>query len=437
MHSITPIGITDWRDQHQPFGIKDSDRLGHMYCLGKTGSGKSTLILNMAISDVERGNGLGLIDPHGDLSEQLLNYIPVHRISDVVYLNAFDKELPIGFNPLASLNDSNRYIAIASIVTALKRLFAENWGPRLEYILRNTLLTLSYYSKSTMLDIAPLLTNKAFRTKVLYALSDQSLQEYWRNEFEPLTPQLKQEFVSPIINKVGLFTAHPVLRIILGQSAPKIDFSNIMDNRKIFIANLSKGILGEAGATLLGALLISHFQTTAMARVTKPLPERTPFFLYIDEAHSFITKTLIDILSEARKFGLSLFLTHQFFDQLPDDIQKSILGNVGTLIAFRLGSKDAKTVAEEFYPVFNDIDLINLPRYHISLKLLIDGATSKPFSAISTPLAKPATSSKATAVVESQKSYGISVKEIEQELEQRQAMAPEYAKTSLFQDFNS
>ncbi len=336
----------------------------------------------MAISDIERGKGVGVIDPHGDLAEELLNYIPQERVQDVIYFNAGDTEYPIAFNPLSEVKEQDRYMVAATIVTTLKKLWADSWGPRLEHILRNTLLSLSYYSKSTLLDIVPMLTSYEFRKQVLYAVPVQSIHEFWQKEFEPLSPQLKNEFIAPIVNKVGLFTAHPVLKNILGQQKSTIDIAQIMNAKKIFIANLSKGVLGEAGTQLLGSLLVTQFQTASLGRATRPVHTRTPFYLYIDEVHSFITKSFADILSESRKYGLSLFLTHQFLDQLPEEIQQSILGNVGTMIAFRVGNSDAKVLAEEFFPVFSQTDLLNLPRYHIYLKLLIDGTTSKPFSAI-------------------------------------------------------
>ncbi|MBL7737792.1 MAG: hypothetical protein JNK14_01145 [Chitinophagaceae bacterium] len=385
MSPITPIGITDFRNQHQPFGIKDHDRLGHIYCIGKTGSGKSTLLLNMVISDIKRGNGVGVIDPHGDLAEMLLSHIPKERIKDVVYFNAGDAAYPVAFNPLSKVKEENRYLVAATIVTTLKKLWADSWGPRLEHILRNTLISLLYYSKSTLLDIVSMLTNPSFRKQVLYALPVESIREFWQREFEPLSPQLKQEFIAPILNKVGLFAAHPILRNIVGQQQSRVDIAEVMNTKKIFIANLSKGVLGEAATQVLGSLLVTQFQTASLERATRPLHTRTPFYLYIDEVHSFITKSFTDIFSESRKFGLSLFITHQFLDQLPEDIQKSVLGNVGTLIAFRVGSRDAKVLAEEFFPVFSEADLINLPRYHIYLKLLIDGTASKPFSAITLP----------------------------------------------------
>lgn len=386
MNSTTPIGVTNWRNQQQVFGIKDQDRLGHIYCLGKTGAGKSTLLLNMAIADIEQGKGVGIIDPHGDLAEEILKHIPNERIKDVIYFNAGDIKYPIAFNPLSGIKEQDRYLVAATIVSTLKKLWADSWGPRLEHILRNTLISLTYYSKSTLLDIIRMLTDFEFRRKVLYAVPVISILDFWHKEFEPLSPQLKNEFIAPIVNKVGLFTTHPILRNIFGQEKSAVHISEIMNTKKIFIANLSKGVLGESGTQLLGSLLVTQFQTMALSRASIPIHLRTPFYLFIDEVHSFITKSFTDILSESRKYGLSLFLTHQFIDQLPEDIQKSIIGNVGTLISFRIGTTDANIIAKEFYPVFTDTNLISLPKYHIYIKLLIDGTVSKPFSAITLPI---------------------------------------------------
>ncbi len=415
MPSLTPIGITDFRNQQKPFGIKEEDRLGHIYCIGKTGSGKSTLLLNMAIADINQGKGLGVIDPHGDLAEELLLHVPKERIADVLYFNAGDTEYPVAFNPLHNVKEQDRYLIVATLVTALKKLWADSWGPRLEHILRNTLLTLSYHSKSTLLDIIPLLTNFEFRRKVLFAVPVESLHQFWEKEFDPLPPQLKHEFIAPIINKVGLFSAHPILRNILGQEKSSFTIAEVMNTKKIFIANLSKGVLGEAGTQLLGSLLVTQFQTASLGRATRPISSRTPFYLYIDEVHSFITKSFADILSESRKYGLGLFLTHQFLDQLPEDIHTAIIGNVGTVIVFRVGTRDAKVLAEEFYPVFKQSDLIALPRYHIYLKLLIDGTTSKPFSAITQPLPNSISSYASETISLSRAQYGTAIDQISKE----------------------
>jgi hypothetical protein len=406
MDKITPIGVTNYQNKNIPFGIKKKDRAGHIYCIGKTGSGKSTLLLNMAVSDIRSGEGVTIIDPHGDIAEEILQHIPRERINDVIYFNAGDREYPLAFNPLYNVKREDRYTVASTIVITLKKVWKDSWGPRLEHILRNTLLSLTHHPESTLLDITPMLTNYEFRKKVLYAVDDYSLHEFWQKEFEPLSPQLKNEVISPIINKVGLFTAHPLLKNILGQKISTIDIAKIMDSQQILIVNLSKGSLGEAGTQLLGSLLITQFQTASLQRAKQTIDLRKPYYLFIDEMHSFMTLSFADILSESRKYGLSLFLTHQFIDQVDEDILKAILGNVGTLISFRIGASDALVLKTEFYPVFNEIDLVNLPRYCIYLKLLIDGTTSQPFSAITLP-PQPITGSFKEKIIElSRKKYG-------------------------------
>lgn len=432
MFEVTPIGTTNWRNQNQSFGIKDADRLGHIYCIGKTGVGKSTLIFNMAIADIEQGKGIGIIDPHGDLAEQIIDYIPKERIEDVIYFNASDSEYPIAFNPFTEVQEQDRYLVAATIVTTLKKLWADSWGPRLEHILRNTLISLTYYSESTLLDIVPMLTNYEFRKKVLYAVPVLSILDFWHKEFEPLSPQLKNEFISPIVNKVGLFTAHPILKNILGQQRSTIDIAWIMNEKKILIVNLSKGVLGEAATALLGSLLVTQFQTASLGRAKRPVNSRTPFYLYIDEVHSFITKSFADILSESRKYGLSIFLTHQYIDQLPEEIHRSILGNVGTLISFRIGNTDATALAPEFSPTFSESDLVSLPRYHIYIKLLIDGTTSKPFSAITSPTRKKDHSILSLLIQYSRNKYCKHIGEVEAEISKRHADNKRGYEGSLF-----
>ena len=407
MDDITPIGITNYQNKQIQFGIKKKDRSGHIYCLGKTGTGKSTLLLNMALADIKDGEGVGIIDPHGDLSEEILHYIPKERIDDVIYFNTTDREYIIAFNPLSNVSSDNRYLVASTIVTTLKKIWIDSWGPRLEHILRNTLLSLAYYPGTTLLDIIPMLTNYDFRKKILYSVDDYTLHEFWQKEFEPLSPQLKNEFIAPILNKVGLFSMHPVLRNILGQKDTTINILNVMDDKKIFIANLSKGTLGEAGTQLLGSLLVTQFQIASLQRAKQSEGSRNPFYLYIDEMHSFMTLSFADILSESRKYGLALFLTHQFTGQLDEDILKAILGNVGTLITFRVGAHDATVLKEEFYPVFTEIDLINIPQYSIYIKLLIDGTTSQPFSANTLPIQRMKNSQKEEIIEISRKKYGV------------------------------
>lgn len=378
---ITKIGTTNYQSKHQPFGIKDKDRLGHIYAVGKTGMGKSTLLLNLAIQDIINGNGISVLDPHGDLIETLLQKIPEQRRKDLVLLNPKTPETILSFNPLYQVPESERYMVASNIVLVFKKLWSESWGPRLEHILRNSIYTLTYYPYATLLDIGPVLTDQFYRNQILQYVTNQTLHRFWEKEFNTLTPTQRNEVISPILNKIGIINSNPTIKAIIGNHEPSINFKEVMDGKKIFLANLSKGLLGEEGTTFLGALLITQFQNTALGRAKLSYNERIPFYLYVDEMHSFVTLSFADILSESRKYGLSLFLTHQFLDQLHEDIRTAILGNVGTLICFRLGAADADIMEQEFYPIFSKEDLASLPQFHIYIKLLIDGCVSEGFSA--------------------------------------------------------
>jgi len=380
---ITPIGITNFRNTNKRFGIKDKDRLGHIYVIGKTGTGKSTLLENMAISDIERGNGLCLIDPHGDIAEDILNYIPQERMNDLIYFNPKSTEQPIGFNPLHDIHPNYHHLVASGLISTFKKIWIDSWGPRLEYILRFALLTLLQVPKATLLDIQALLVDQEFRRPILQIITDQHILSFWRNEFEKYSPSLRAEAIAPILNKTGLFLTSTPLRNIVGQKSTSFRMQQVMDEGKIFIANLSKGEIGEDASSLLGSMLITSIQLAALHRAKQQENTRRPFYLYIDEMHSFITLSFTSILAEARKYGLSLFLTNQYIAQLDERIRSAIFGNVGTLISFRVGAEDAEYLAKEFFPVFNEEDLVSLPRYHIYLKLMIDGTTSNPFSATS------------------------------------------------------
>jgi type IV secretory pathway TraG/TraD family ATPase VirD4 len=311
MDGITYIGILNYRNKRTRFGIKNKDRSGHIYCIGKTGVGKSTLVLHMAISDIVQGNGIGIIDPHGDLSETILDYIPKHRIDDVIYFNATDRECPIAFNPLFNVDPQHHYLVASALVSSLKKAWSDSWGPRLEHILRNTILTLLHYPGATLLHIQPLLTDVNFRNEVLVHITDTILLRFWYNEFGAMSPTLKAEAISPIVNKIGLFQTHPLIRAIIGQEKSSFSIADVMNEKKIFIANLSKGSLGEDGTQLLGSLLVTQFQTATLERAHQHIDTRIPFYLYIDEMHSFVTLSFADMLAESRKYGLCLFLTHQ------------------------------------------------------------------------------------------------------------------------------
>lgn len=406
MNNITPIGTTNFRNHNQPFGIKETDRFGHIYCIGKTGVGKSTLLLNMAISDIQQGKGIAIIDPHGDISDQVLQFIPKERIQDVIYFNAGDSKYPIGFNPLHNIAPEYHHLAASGLISTFKKIWAESWGPRLEYILRFCLLSLLHYPTATLLDIQRFLTDYAFRSTVLQHVTDPDILRFWYTEFDKYPPSLKAEAISPILNKTGIFISSSILRNIVGQPESSFSIPDVMNTGKILICNLSKGKIGEDAAALLGSVLVSAAQLAALQRAAIPEAQRRPFFLYVDEMHSFVSLSFADILSEARKYKLALFLTHQYIEQIAEAIRSAIFGNVGTLIAFRVGAADAKVLEQELAPVFAEDDLISLPRYAIYIKLMIDGATSRPFSAVTNTLPLSVHGSQSIIIERSQAIYG-------------------------------
>src|SRR6185312_3801901 len=382
---FTPIGQTNFRNIKKLFGIKLRDRYSHIYSIGKTGSGKTSLLLNMAIDDIHKGYGVCLIEPHGDACRAILERIPSHRMNDVIYFNATDIGQRLGFNPLHGVPIEDRHLVASEIVLAFKKIWGESWGPRLEYILRYSILTLLEYLAATLLDIQPLLLDQAFRNFVLQYTENSVLISFWLNEFDRYTNSVRIEAIMPILNKAGVFNSNTILKNIVGRQTG-ISIKDIMNEGKILICNLSKGVIGEDVSQILGSLLTTGIQTAAMRRAKFPEQERKSFMVYIDECHSFITTSFATMLSEVRKYNVGLFLTNQYFDQLSDEVRSAILGNVGTLISFTVGTTDARILAEEFYPVFKIDDFVTLPKYHIYLKLLIDGSASRPFSATPLPI---------------------------------------------------
>ena len=356
-----------------------------MYILGKTGTGKSTLIKNMTVSDIRDGNGLAVIDPHGDLAEDLLNFIPRTRIKDVIYFNPADLEFPIAFNPLNKVHPDYHHLVASGLISVFKKIWSESWGPRLAYILRNSILALLDYPESTLLDISKLMIDTDFRGKVLKQVKNPEVKDFWLKEFENYSAWLRSEAISPLQNKVGEFLCTRPVRNIFCQKESAFSFRKIMDEGKILIVNLSKGKIGEDMCSLLGAMIITRMELAALSRADTGEEKRKPFYLYVDEMHNFITRSFAYILSESRKYGLSLILTHQYIDQLDEKIRSAVFGNVGTLISFRVGHEDAQVLAREFRPVFDETDLVNLSNYRIYIKLMIDGITSKPFSAVTLP----------------------------------------------------
>jgi hypothetical protein len=384
---VTPIAKTNWRNSNVLFGIKQKDRRSHMYIIGKTGTGKSTLIENMIYSDMLAGNGLALIDPHGDLVENILDLVPENRIDDVIYFNPADLAYPIAFNPLEKVHPDYHHLVASGIVSIFKKIWPDFWGPRLEHILRHAVMTLLEYPDSTLLDLPKLLTDDKFRMEVLKHVTHPQVKEFWYADFGKINPRSRHEAVAPILNKMGQFLISLPLRNIVGQRGNSFDLKKVTDEGKIFLVNLAKGKIGEDNCAILGAMLVTMIWLATLSRTDRPENARRPFYLYVDEVHNFLTLSFADTMSESRKYGLNLILAHQYIDQLDVDIRNAILGNVGTLISFRIGARDAKHIALEFHPDINETDLVNLANYDIYLKMMIDGEVSKMFSA--TTMADP------------------------------------------------
>lgn len=383
--NVTIFGAVNYRNSQKSFGIKRDDRRRHMYIIGKTGMGKTTLLENLIISDIINGEGCCYIDPHGDTAEKILDFIPPHRINDVVYINPADTSFPIAFNILEAVEETHKHLIASGIVSVFKKQFAESWGPRLEYILRNAVMALLDYPGSTLLGVMRILVEKDYRDKVIERITDPVVRSFWVNEYTKWNDRVLQEVISPIQNKVGQFLSNFLIRNIVGQVKSTIDLRDIMDNRKILILNLSKGRIGEDTMQLLGSMIVTKLYMAAMSRVEIPEIERKDFYLYVDEFQNFATESFADILSEARKYRLNLIVAHQYIEQLPEEVQASVFGNVGTLVCFRVGAADAERLVLEFTPFFEEEDLVNLPAFAIYLKLMIDGVSSDPFSAATLP----------------------------------------------------
>lgn len=382
---ITPFAETNFRSQRRRFGIKIDDRRRHMYVIGKTGMGKSTLLENMIISDIRDGHGLAVVDPHGDLVEKIIDYIPANRINDVVYFNPADIDFPIAFNALESVDSAHRHLVASGMIGVFKKIWADSWGPRLEYVLRNTILSLLEYPGSTILGITRLLVDNKYRKKVVAKISDPILKTFWLDEYASYSSQFRTEAISPIQNKVGQFLSSSIIRNIVGQTKSSIDMREVMDSGKILLMNLAKGRIGEDNSKLLGAMMITKLQLAAMSRVDMPEEERPDFFLFVDEFQNFATESFANILSEARKYHLDLIIAHQYIEQLDEIVRAAVFGNVGTLICFRVGAADGEFLEKEFDPTFTPTDLVNLAKYEMYLKLMIDGMASEPFSARGLP----------------------------------------------------
>lgn len=381
-HDTIQIGMREEWGQQVPFGISLPDLRQHVYVIGKTGSGKTTLLRNMIVQLIVFGHGVGLIDPHGDLAEELLNHIPRWRTDHVVYFNPSDLEYPVALNLLANVPKDERHLVASGIVGAFKSIWPDSWGPRMEYILYNAIAALLDCQNTSLLGVNRMLMDENYRAWVIRQIKDPFIKEFWEHEFAEYDERFRREAIAPIQNKLGQFLLNPVIRNILGQVKCKVSFPFIMDNQRLFIANLSKGKIGHDKANLLGSLLTTQFQLAAMRRANQPEEERRDFYLFIDEFQNFTTDSFAAILAEARKYRFCLVLSHQYVDQIPLPIRQAVFGNVGTLFSFRIGNTDAEVLQKEFANQFIAQQFVDLEQFHVFSKILENGTNTQPFKGV-------------------------------------------------------
>ncbi|KKU65538.1 MAG: hypothetical protein UX89_C0027G0007 [Parcubacteria group bacterium GW2011_GWA2_47_16] len=382
---IQILGQTNYRERLATFGIKPKDRRQHLYIVGQTGTGKSTLIKNMVIQDMRAGRGVALVDPHGDLVEDLLNFVPRERTNEVVYFNPADTENPVAINILEVKRHDEKHLVASSLISVFKHLWRDFWGPRLEHILYNAVLALMDTPGNTLLGVYRLLVDDEFRKRIVGNVQDPIVKMFWIEDYEKYDERFRKEIISPVQNKVGQLLTSPQMRNIVGQAKSSVDFGFVMNQKRILLANLSKGKIGEDKSNLLGSAIITKLYLAALERQNIEEDARQDFYLYIDEFQNFSTDIFPSILSEARKYRLNLTLAHQYLYQLPEAIKHAVFGNVGTAVAFRVGGFDAQVLAQEMAPAFTAEDLEHLDNHHIYTRLLIDGKKSSAFSAITLP----------------------------------------------------
>ena len=435
---VTYFAETDARHNRKKFGIKAEDRSKHVYVIGKTGMGKSTLLENMAIQDIQSGNGIVFIDPHGGTAEKLLEYVPEERINDVLYFAPFDMDHPVAFNIMEDVGASKRHLVVNGLMSVFEKIWEDAWSARMAYILQNTLLALLEYPGATLLAVNRMYTDKDFRNKVVANVTDVSVRSFWVDEYAKYTDKYAQEATPAIQNKIGQFAGNPLIRNIIGQSKSSFDLRKMMDEKKIMIVNLSKGRVGEGNARLLGSMLITKIYLAAMSRADEKahtLSKLPQLYLFVDEFQSFADKSFADILSEARKYKLNLTMAHQYIEQMEDEVREAVFGNVGTMIAFRVGAYDADVLEKEFAPVFTAEDLVNLGLRQIYLKLMIDAVTSQPFSASTMPpIEQPKVSYVDEIIANSRKTFSRPKAEVEKNIsdwhEEGKAVAPTKSATA-------
>jgi hypothetical protein len=417
---VTYFGLTDSRNTRTPFGIKKEDRSRHTYVIGKTGMGKSTLLENMAAQDILNGEGICFIDPHGGSADKLLEYVPEHRIKDVLYFAPFDMEYPISFNVLEKVDADKRHLVVAGLMSTFEKIWVDAWSARMAYILQNTLGALLEFPGATLLSVNRMYIDKEYRKHVIAKITDPSVRSFWVDEYSKYTDRYAQEATPAIQNKIGQFSSNALVRNVIGQPESSFNIRELMDQGKIFIVNLSKGRVGEGNANLLGSMLITKIYLAAMSRAdTQHLDMRKlpPFYLYVDEFQNFANKSFADILSEARKYKLALTIAHQYIEQMEDEVRAAVFGNVVTMMTFRVGAYDAEVLEKEFAPVFTVEDLVNLGARQIYLKLMIDGVSSQPFSAVTMPpWPEPAENHADRAIAYSRAQYSHPREEVERNI---------------------
>ena len=418
------FGATNFRNQNRRFGIKLDDRRRHMYVVGKTGMGKTTLLENMVLNDIYAGHGVGLVDPHGDFAEKIIDYIPANRINDLVYFNPADIDFPIGFNILETIRPEQKHLVASGLMGVFKKIWPDVWSARMEYILNNTILALLEFPGTTLLGINRMLADKEYRRRVVNNSKDPVVKSFWTTEFDNYSEKYQQEAVAPIQNKIGQFLSSSVIRNIVAQVKSSINMREIMDTKKIFIMNLSKGRIGEDNSRLLGGMIITRIQLAAMERVDIPEKDRKDFFLYVDEFQNYATESFANILSEARKYRLDLTMAHQYMEQLDEKVLAAVIGNVGTTVTFRVGSTDADILVKEYAPTFTEEDLVNLPKFQVYLKLMIDGVASRPFSALTLSPIGSSTASTEKVVRVSRERYAVPREKIEAKIMRWSGMGP-------------
>ena len=423
MQEINFFGITNFRNTERKFGIKLDDRRRHFYAIGKTGMGKTEMLKNMAVQDIQNGHGMGFVDPHGEAVEDLLNFVPEERVKDVIYFNPADLEHPVAFNVMEQVGVESRHMVASGIMSVFKKIWPDVWSARMEYILNNVVLALLEYPESTLLGINRMLSDPEYRTLVVEHVGDPVVKAFWTQEYAKYTQRYEVEATAAVQNKVGQFASNPLIRNIIGQTRSSLDMRKAIDERKILLVNISKGRIGEDNSRLLGGLLITKLQLAAMSRVDIPEEQRQDFFLYIDEFQNFATESFVNILSEARKYRLALILSHQYIAQLGTGteakVRDAVFGNVGTMVSFRVGAEDAEFLEKEFTPEFLQTDFVNLGKYTIYVKLMIDGVASRPFSANTLPPPQKLEKSNREAIIQSSReTYGTAVAGVEEQIMQ-------------------